>query len=129
MCCYITCDRLKHSVSGHGYNGYKSGQTNVVAKQGFQQAEVLGPIHTPQCSWKVLREENVTPPNPYKIHGNSKIRHRNSKIWLCSRFKRKFQSDCMFPSSAGDRGWKYEDKSSSSSKMRVPLHSVKGIVN
>ena len=63
----------------------------------------------PQCSWKALRDENVTQP-PYKIHGNSKNVTEIPKLSCVADFKRNFQSDCMFPSSAGERGWKDKGK-------------------
>ena len=124
MCCYRPRDRLKHSVSWYGYNDYIGVWADIWCCETriLTSSNISHHFHMPQCSWKALREENATPPQctPIKIHGNSKNVNEISKLSCVADFKRKFQLDCMFPSSAGGKGWKDKEKSSLSSKMRYP---------
>ena len=52
------------------------------------------------------RKYYPTPVHPIKIHGNSKNVKEISKLSCVADFKRKFQLDCMFPSSAGGKDGK-----------------------
>ena len=123
-CCYRPRDRLKHSVSGHGYNDYIGVWADIWCCETriLTSSNISHPFHMPHCSWKALREEKATPPpvHPIKIHGNSKNVKEISKLSCVADFKRKFQLDCMFPSSAAGKGWKDKEKSSLSSKMTYP---------
>ena len=94
-CCYRRLDLLKHSVSGHGYNGYiRVWADKCCCKSRIPTSwSISHPFHMPQCSLKALKEENATPHN--KIHGNSKNVKEISKLNCVADFKRKFQLDCM----------------------------------
>ena len=123
-CCYRPRGRLKHSVSGHGYNDYIGVWADIWCCETriLTSSNISHPFHMPQCSWKALREENATPP-PVHPHQNTwkfKKCQGSFKIKLCSRFQKKISARLHVSFLSG----KTRKKAVYQAKWGIPIFSI-----